>query len=305
MRHRFIVTGATGKIGSAFINKVGVQNCIGLSRQTKLMGYINIDLSSLNYKTFPNYSEFDTVVHLAAKAHIDNCEEDKIKGKYGPTWVNNVIATNNIVNYCRKTNKKLIYLSTECVFDGKKQKYSEEDKPNPKNWYGVTKLASEKIVSELPNALIFRTVMAYDGGTLHSDIVETFASSLRVGEAVIAAVDQIVSFTYTNDIINAILIGSETELKGIYHFAGHDKLSVYELAVNICKLLGIDRKLVSPRRMESILGKDRAELRLVNSVLDSSKFISKTGYRPTSIMDGLKMSLGISGRSGIITGNND
>ena len=291
MIHKYIVTGATGKIGSALVEKIGDSNYIGISKHGIGKNLVKMDLSRWNSKMEKNFLDFDTVIHLAAKAHIDNCEEDRLLGKNSETWKNNVDATKNIVEFCRRTKKKLIYLSTECVFDGKKTKYNEKDCPIPINWYGVTKYESEKIVADLPNSLILRTVMAYDGKATHKDIVRIFASKLKKGEKVLAATDQIVSFTYTGDIVNAILISAAKNLKGIYHFAGQDALSVYELAIRISNLIGVNSDLVVPATMEKILGKKRSVLRLKNSVLSSANFIRETSFKPLKISVGLYKSL--------------
>lgn len=293
MNHKYIVTGATGKIGTALMAKIGKDKCIGLTKHGFGENLLKIDLSNWNGKLEGGFNNFDTVVHLAAKAHIDDCEKDRQFGKKGETWKSNVVATENVVEFCRKTNKKLIYLSTECVFDGKKKKYTEEDVPHPINWYGVTKLKSEKTVLSLPDALIIRTVMAYDGKSKHRDIVKDFATKLLKGEKVFAATDQIVSFTHTDDIIQAIQISSLKQLSGIYHFVGPEAVSVYHLALEIAKLIGVDSEMVISLTMEEILGKERALLRLRNSVLDYTKFCKTSDFRGIGIKEGLRKSLNI------------
>lgn len=291
MKHKYLITGVTGKIGDFLIGKLDKLDYLGISRHKSGENMVNIDLSSRDFIDSNQFLGYDTVVHLAAKAHIDNCEEDKIFGENGETWKNNVEATRNVVDFCRLTKKKLIYLSTECVFDGKKKKYTETDVPNPINWYGATKLESEKIVMSLPDSLILRTVMAYDGREGHKDIVRDFMTKLEKNEKLIAATDQIVSFTYTGDIVDAILVSSEKDLKGIYHFAGKDIVSVYELAVEIGNFLGSNPSLIVPATVEEILGKEKAKLRLKNSVLDYSRFYKDTGLSALSLFEGLKRSL--------------
>ena len=291
MEHEYLITGATGKIGNLLISKLDKSDYLGISRQKSDENMVNIDLSSWSFPTSNQFAEYDTVVHLAAKAHIDNCEKDRKFGENGETWKNNVEATRNVVEFCRQTKKKLIYLSTECVFDGKKNKYTETDIPHPINWYGETKLESEKIVASLPGSLILRTVMAYDGRSEHKDIVRDFASRLKKKEKLLAATDQIVSFTYTGDIVDAILISVENNLEGIYHFAGKDAVSIYELAVEIGKIIGANPNLIIPATMKDILGDEKAKLRLQNSVLNSSKFIKDTGFVGIRLIEGLNKSL--------------
>jgi dTDP-4-dehydrorhamnose reductase len=291
MTHKYIITGATGKVGTFLIGKLKGEDYIGISRTGLGKNIVRLDLTMPGSLKQTRFNDFDTVIHLAAKAHIDNCEEDRLLGKEGQTWTDNVVATQNVVDFCKKTNKKLIFLSTECVFDGVKESYSEDDIPNPINWYGETKLAAEKIVAGYPNSLILRTVMAYDSRPQHHDIVANFASKLSSGSEIKAATDQKVSFTYTGDIVDAILTAAEKNLSGLYHFAGSDILSVYDLAIRIANMLKINAENVIPTDMSQILGEKRAKLRLNNSILKSSKFIKETGFKPVSIQEGLKKSL--------------
>lgn len=288
MKHKYIVTGATGKIGSELIKTIGGGMCIGISKHKTANNLLKIDLSTWKGDINHNFSEYDTVIHLAAKAHIDNCEKDRVLSENGATWLDNVVATNNIVEFCKKTNKRLIFISSECVFDGNKNTYSEQDKPNPINWYGKTKHESEKLVGTYKNSIILRTVMAYGGTSVFPDIVWNFAKKLSGADKITAATDQIVSFTFIDDIILAILKSSEQNLKGVYHFAGPDKLSVYDLGIKICKLLGKDINNVVPATMEDILGRKRAILRPKNSVLNSAKFVKRTGFSGTNIDEGLQ-----------------
>ena len=97
----------------------------------------------------------DILIHTAALVGIRECEEDKEKAK-----LTNVKGTQNIVNSLEKLNNNcyLIYLSTACVFAGENEKYyTEDDAPNPKNYYSATKLEGEKIVKKYKNRCIIRT----------------------------------------------------------------------------------------------------------------------------------------------------
>lgn len=91
-------------------------------------------------------SDASLVFHLAAKTEVDSCEEDKSLGKEGMAWKINVEGTQNIVDACKQNGKKIVYVSTDFVFDGEKGFYSEEDTPYPVNWYGITKHEGEKRV---------------------------------------------------------------------------------------------------------------------------------------------------------------
>lgn len=131
MKNKYIVTGATGKVGSMLIQRIDEKDFIGISRQEVGKNMIKADLTVWNGVNEAIPLSYNTVIHLAAKAHIDNCEKDRFLGEKGKTWKDNVIATKNIVEYCRETGRKLIYLSTECVFDGKKKDVCRRRRSKP------------------------------------------------------------------------------------------------------------------------------------------------------------------------------
>jgi len=94
---------------------------------------------------------------LAAVTNVDEAEKEKLKGIDSNTWKVNVIGTANIIELCRRLNSKLIYFSTDFVFDGYNGPYTESDIPSPINFYGLTKYEGEKLVKQLDRqAMIVR-----------------------------------------------------------------------------------------------------------------------------------------------------
>lgn len=293
IKHKYIVTGGLGAFGSNFITHLPKNNFLVISRKTVPPMIVTpiqtIDLSTWDQYDLKQYEEYDIVIHAAAKTHIDKCEADKLKGEDSQTWKDNVIATKKVVEFCKRGNKKLILLSTECVFDGEKESYKENDKPNPKNWYGKTKLEAEKAVIFLPNSVIIRSVLLY-GNRTHSklDVSQTIQDKLKQKIKIKAVTDQKISFTYIEDLTKAIFKTVERNLTGIYHFSGQDNVSPYQFALTICDILGFDKNLVTPVGLTEYFGKEKASLRLKNCTLDSSKFKSATGFAPHSLEDGLR-----------------
>ena len=89
-------------------------------------------------------SESKIILHLAAKTDVDSCEDDKILGEEGAAWQINVVGTENIIEAAKANGKRVIYISTDFVFNGTKDGYQEDDKPNPVSWYGYTKYQGEE-----------------------------------------------------------------------------------------------------------------------------------------------------------------
>jgi dTDP-4-dehydrorhamnose reductase len=129
------ITGTSGVIGQILVKKISSQyNVISIDHATHLSdtsisSHLYIDL--LHTDTIQDSLKQihpDYFIHLAAITHIDNCETDKKYGKDGMVWKINVEGSKEIAFYCSANNIPLIYLSTECVFDGKKACYEEYEK---------------------------------------------------------------------------------------------------------------------------------------------------------------------------------
>lgn len=292
-QHKYIITGATGKIGSELLRVLNKKDFMAFTRSPKkLDNSINkfvIDLSR-KIKT-RNFDEYDTVIHLAAETHIDKCESDKKKKKKSTAWINNVIATKNLTDFCMSTGKKLIMLSSESVFSGTKKIYSERDMAIPKSWYGITKRESEKIIDKnLENFVILRTVMAYGDASEKTDLPKFIYQKLLNDEKVFLDTDQRIAFTHTQDIVKTLLLVIQKELKGYYHFCGPDVLTPFDLGKLIAKKYKLDKGLLIPRTMEQMHGIRGARLRLKNAVLSNKKFIHDTGFISSiNIERGLKL----------------
>jgi dTDP-4-dehydrorhamnose reductase len=142
---KILGTGLTGLVGSRVVellsNKYEFENLSrssgsDISNKEQVLGKIKS-------------SDAQVILHLAAKTNVDECEKDKTLAQSGEAWRINVEGTKNIADACLQASKKLIYISTDFVFDGENPPpggYSEEDIPNPVNWYARTKYEGEKIV---------------------------------------------------------------------------------------------------------------------------------------------------------------
>ena len=217
------------------------------------------DPSSLD--VIRNDKDHDVVLLLAAKADVDACEEDKALGEEGSAFKINVGGTQNIVETCKQSNKKVIYISTDFVFDGEKEPqylYTEEDTPNPINWYGTTKYKAEEVVknSGLPY-LIVRIAYPYrEEFALKKDFVRAIAARLENKQPVSAVTDHMMTPTFLDDLAPALDALLENNEKGIYHVVGSQTLSPYDAAMTIADTFSFDKSLISKTtRAEYFKGK--------------------------------------------------
>jgi dTDP-4-dehydrorhamnose reductase len=185
------------------------------------------------------------VFHMAAYTDVQGAERERKLAEHSTAWKVNVLATQNIVDNCRRLRKKLLYIDTDYAFDGKKKSYTEEDTPNPLGWYAVTKSEGAKRVLALGNAgLVIRISNPYRARPVgKKDFVHKMLESMQAGQSVTAPDDQIFTPTFIDDIAAALRVLVRLGASGIYHVVG-SPLSPYEAAGIIAKVFGCDTALV-------------------------------------------------------------
>ncbi len=278
--------GITGLVGSRIVELLEDKYTFdNLSLETG----VNItDPATLD--VIKNDTEHDIVLHLAAKADVDGCEEDKPLGEEGAAFRINVEGTKNVVDACRVMNKKIIYISTDFVFDGEKAPpyaYTEEDTPNPINWYAKTKYAGEEVVRDSGlEFLIVRISYPYRKEfEIKKDFVRAIAGRLAEGKPIKGVTDHIFNPTFIDDIATALDILIQKNATGVYHVVGSQSLSPYDAALKIAEAFAYDKKLITKTtRAEYFSGKaDRP----FNLSLNNAK-IEKLEVKMRTFEEGLK-----------------
>ncbi|MBA3723909.1 MAG: SDR family oxidoreductase [Candidatus Levybacteria bacterium] len=278
--------GASGLIGSRIVELLSDKHTF---QDLSLTSGVDItDPISLN--GIKNDTEHPVVLHLAAKADVDGCEADKPFGKDGAAYKINVLGTQNVVDACRAGSKKLLYISTDFVFDGEntpENGYTEEDTPNPQNWYAQTKFEGEEIVRNagIPYVIIRIAYPYRKDFELKKDFVRAVAGRLAQNQPVIGITDHIFTPTFIDDIALAIGTLLEKDATGIYHVVGSQSLSPYEASLLIAKVMGYDASLVGKTTREAFF-KGRAH-RPFNLSMNNAK-IKQLGVPMRSFEEGLK-----------------
>lgn len=292
---KIAITGLSGIIGSRFCKYLPEGYKIyDLYHQTpvKLGTVINRQIDLINQENIHLVLEEinpDIIIHMASVTHIDRCEEDRKNGKNGIVWKTNVSPINIIADFCRKNKTNLIFLSTECVFDGEKDEYDEEDIRNPKNWYGFTKSKAEEIILiKCPNqAAIIRAVITYYENDQGKTILGKFLELLRSKKEIFAVTDQIISPTYTDDILAVIKILLADFQAGIFHVSSGSRITPMEFGQKITRKFGLDESLIRGKSLEEYFGKEKARLRLKNSYLNDAKTRLRLKYNPLTVEEAL------------------
>lgn len=248
MNFPILITGATGLVGSRLCELLGGKY------EFIPMGFatgVNIT-DPQKVLSFMEASHARTVVHLAARTDVDECEDEKYLGEDGETWLVNVVGTDNIVEAAGKTGKRLIHISTDFVFDGQQESYSENDEPNPVNWYGISKTEAETIVLKKDiSSVILRISYPYRAFfPTKKDFVRRILEKLKKGETVRCVTDHIFTPTFIDDIARAIDVFLGNELTGIYHVVGSQSLSVYDAAREIADVFKFGGNIEKTTRLE-------------------------------------------------------
>jgi len=276
---RILITGCNGLLGQKLLHVLTQNNIELLGIDLAQTGFIkdvyyryyNLDLTarkptiSLIQDLKPN-----VIIHTAAITNVDECEFEKEK-----CWCINVTGTDNIVTGASRIGAKVIFISSDYIFDGKAGPYNENDMPNPLNYYGRSKLAAENIVrgSSVPWSII-RTIVLYGIGI---DVKESFVTwllgMLRKGKDVQIVNDQWGNTTLVDDLAFGIERIISLKRTGIFHIGGRDYMTRYEFALRVAEEFNLDKNLISPistaklkqaapRPLKSGLKIDKAEIEL-------------------------------------------
>jgi len=221
----------------------------------------------------------DWVIHGAAFTNVDGCEAEPDKA-----YKVNGDGPKNIALGCRDAGANMLYISTDYVYDGKKDgPYKESDPVGPLNVYGMSKLKGEEnTLSVLPDALVVRTSWLY--GLNGPNFVEAILGQVGKKDELSVVNDQFGSPTYTPDLADALVRLIEADAKGIVHVSNEGSCSWMEYAVKILELSHVDGIRVKPMTTAEL---GRPALRPANSVLSKEKYYGITGQRLRNWQDAL------------------
>lgn len=222
------------------------------------------------------------VVHLGAISKPDECELHKQSA-----FITNVTGTLNLLEAAAEHKAHFVFLSSDFVFRGDKDFYSEGDERAPVNYYGETKLLAEDEVAKYPFGWsIARTALAF--GKIFSgreNIVTNTAKALQQNRSLKIFTDQLRTPTYVEDLAAGMVSIIEKRATGIYHLSGEDLRTPYEVAVETAMHLGLDTSRITPATAEEF---DQPALRPERTALDISKAKADLNFKPLSFREGLK-----------------
>jgi len=185
----------------------------------------------------------DAVIHAAAWADLDRCERNPEKA-----FRINTTATQVFTEAALQYRFRLVFVSSDMVFDGSHPPYREEDEPHPVNVYGRSKLAAERFLQAIDTtAVAARSALVYGkpvtGGTSFSEKV--LAQIRETGQARLFR-DQYRTPILAQSLAEALLELAKNELRGIIHLGGAERIDRYTFGLRLAKLKGIDPGCITP-----------------------------------------------------------
>ena len=189
------------------------------------------------------------VIHPAAIADVDACERDQALAR-----AVNCDGAANIARACAAVGAHLIHVSTDYVFDGSQTNpgpYDESVTPNPVNFYGQTKLEAERLVSEIcagqVGCAICRTALVYGLNPAgRQNFIISMLNDLRAGRQVRAVTDQQNTPTHAANLAQMLVQAAERRVSGLYHTAGAELITRYQLALLVAQTFDLDASLIIP-----------------------------------------------------------
>jgi len=178
----------------------------------------------------------EVVVHTAAASDIDFCEVHPEEA-----WRLNTGVTRVLVDLCRERNSRLIYFSSDSVFDGERGDYAEEDEPGSLNIYARTKVASETMVrKDLENSVVVRPslVLGLPALGTGNSFLYRMKMTLKEGRQVAFPREEIRSPVDVVTLSRAVLELAGNDYRGFLHLSGNDRLSRYDMALRLAHRLG-------------------------------------------------------------------
>ena len=290
---KILITGANGFLGYYLTEQLlekkfsviatGKGECRLPFTHDKNFQYLSMDFTDpfSIHDVFENIKP-DVVIHAGAMSKPDECEANQMLA-----YLVNVEGTVQLLINSADSKSFFVYLSTDFVFDGEKGMYTENDIPNPVNYYGRTKLEAEEAVKEYEfDWAIVRTVLVYGKNhSGHNNILKIVKEKLEKGEEYNVVDDQVRTPTYVEDLAKGIVSIVEKKATGIFHLSGKDILTPYQMAIKTSEILQLDNSVLKKVTASSFNQPARRPLK-TGFVIDKAR--KELGYEPLSFDEGLK-----------------
>ena len=234
---KIFIAGASGLVGGNCMHYFKSKGCDVIGTYFSYPAKDTVFYDTLNHENPANFDikSFapDVIIHCGALTHVDYCEQNEAE-----SYQKTVESTQNLVNLSLQLNAKLVFISTDYIFDGKTGPYLENETPNPLSLYGFHKLEAETIVkTQVAKHLILRITNVYGDEERGKNFVSRIIDQAKNGQKLTLKlpVDQFATPINAFDIARALYLLLNEEKKGIYNIASTDYMNRVQLAQTILK----------------------------------------------------------------------
>ena len=287
----YLITGSNGLLGQKLLKKLIDSNCeviatskgINRNSESESYSYESLDITEKDQvNRVLNIYKPDVIINTAAMTNVDLCEDemancDKL----------NTFSVGYLADAALDIDAHLIHISTDFIFDGKKDLYNEEDSPNPLSYYGKSKLEAERLLyNHKCNWSILRTIVIYGVGKKlnKGNIVLWAKDQLENNNQINIIDDEFRAITFAEDLAQACISVALKKEYGIFHISGNELMSIYEIVVRIANFYNFDLSLV--KRIKSAELSQKAK-RPYKTGFNLEKAREKLDYSPTSFLESL------------------
>ena len=284
------VIGASSMVASRFCDLTEDQlNLI----KADLNSQVPVDITQKkSVNDFFKNHDFDWVLLFSAFTDVDEAEKQR-NDKSGLCWKINVEGVKNVISECTRNNKNLLFISTDFVFDGSSGPYDENSPAGPDldkvSWYGITKLAAEKlIVKNLANYIILRISYPFRGAfSQKDDQVKRVLRLYDLGNLYPMFYNQTITPTFVDDVAPAVSLLFKKGASGIFHLASPKTTNQFEFARKVLEIFGKDTNKLKRGSIVEFLKNPSVTPRPVNGGLKVEK-LRKLGFLSTDWEKGIE-----------------
>ncbi len=276
-----LIIGASGQVGGALASLCVRRRLEVYGTSRRGQGFLYLDLADPDSVAGAFRTAAPDLVFLcSAMTNVDECEREPELSRRV-----NAAGSGLVAEECRKAGARLVYFSTEYVFDGAAGPYGEEALTGPVNVYGRTKLEGEKAALSLPGALALRTSAVYSHNPASKNFIMQLVGNSRAGAKMRVPSDLYSTPTYAPELAAAALDLAGTDASGVYNVAGPDWMSRYDFALKACAAFGFDTVFLEPK-LTFELGQTAA--RPLKAGLNTGKLADKLGRRLPPVEESLR-----------------
>jgi dTDP-4-dehydrorhamnose reductase len=238
-----LIIGASGQVGEYLMRAVveaGFE-ALGAYSSHPVEGMHKVDIRRQSETETAIGQILPSVVYLPASlTNVDYCELHPAEG-----YAVNVIGVRHVVEAANTIGAKVVYFSSDYVFDGQAGPYREEDPVNPICEYGRQKVMAEHYVAlHAQDYLIIRTTVVYGWERQGKNFIYRLLNTLQAGDTLRVPADQIGSPTYAPNLAQAAVELAASKADGLYHLVGPERASRYEFACEAAKIFGLESSLI-------------------------------------------------------------